>query len=103
MKATITLLPGDGIGPEVVAEGQKVLEVVADRFEHDLVQTRFHLGEEQIVLVPDQRRVAIAVTRGHRVVFQKLIAEKDAAHVHDILGVLRAGGHAHERLVRVLH
>ena len=34
MNAMITLLPGDGIGPEVVAEGQKVLEVVADRFGH---------------------------------------------------------------------
>jgi len=34
MKATITLLPGDGIGPEVVAEGQKVLEAVAHQFGH---------------------------------------------------------------------
>jgi isocitrate/isopropylmalate dehydrogenase len=30
MKATIILLPGDGIGPEVVAEAVRVLEVVAD-------------------------------------------------------------------------
>lgn len=29
MEAKITLLPGDGIGPEVVAEAQKVLDVVA--------------------------------------------------------------------------
>jgi 3-isopropylmalate dehydrogenase len=34
MKATITLLPGDGIGPEVVAEGWKVLEAVAGQFGH---------------------------------------------------------------------
>jgi 3-isopropylmalate dehydrogenase len=34
MNATITLLPGDGIGPEVVAEGQKVLKTVAARFGH---------------------------------------------------------------------
>ena len=34
MKATITLLPGDGIGPEVVAEGQRVLDAVAARFGH---------------------------------------------------------------------
>src|SRR5512138_468761 len=34
MKAQITLLPGDGIGPEVVAEGRKVLEAVAARFGH---------------------------------------------------------------------
>jgi 3-isopropylmalate dehydrogenase len=34
MHATITLLPGDGIGPEVVAEGRKVLEAVAGQFGH---------------------------------------------------------------------
>jgi 3-isopropylmalate dehydrogenase len=35
MKAVVVLLPGDGIGPEVVREGQEVLEVVAARFGHD--------------------------------------------------------------------
>lgn len=34
MKAKITLLPGDGIGPEVVAEGVKVLEAVAQARGH---------------------------------------------------------------------
>ena len=34
MRAKIVLLPGDGIGPEVVAEGVRVLEVVADRWGH---------------------------------------------------------------------
>jgi 3-isopropylmalate dehydrogenase len=34
MNVTITLLPGDGIGPEVVAEGQKILEAVASQFGH---------------------------------------------------------------------
>lgn len=34
MEATITLLPGDGIGPEVTAEAQKVLTAVADHFNH---------------------------------------------------------------------
>ena len=34
MKATITLLPGDGIGPEVVAEGRKVLDIIAARYNH---------------------------------------------------------------------
>jgi 3-isopropylmalate dehydrogenase len=34
MKATIVLLPGDGIGPEVVAEAHGVLEVIARRFGH---------------------------------------------------------------------
>jgi 3-isopropylmalate dehydrogenase len=34
MNAMIVLLPGDGIGPEVVAEGEKVLRQVAQRFGH---------------------------------------------------------------------
>lgn len=36
MKLDITLLPGDGIGPEVTAEAVKVLNAVADRFNHEL-------------------------------------------------------------------
>ncbi len=40
MEAVITLLPGDGIGPEVVAEGVKALQAVAARFGH-----RFTLRE----------------------------------------------------------
>ena len=34
MKATIVLLPGDGIGPEVVREARAVLEVIATRYGH---------------------------------------------------------------------
>jgi 3-isopropylmalate dehydrogenase len=34
MQARIVLLPGDGVGPEVVAEAQKVLEAIAQRFGH---------------------------------------------------------------------
>jgi 3-isopropylmalate dehydrogenase len=34
MKYQIAVLPGDGIGPEVVAEGLKVLQAVAARFGH---------------------------------------------------------------------
>ncbi len=37
MKATITLLPGDGIGPEVIAEARKLLGVVADRYGHEFI------------------------------------------------------------------
>lgn len=35
MKAKIAVLPGDGIGPEVVAEALKVLQAVAVRFGHE--------------------------------------------------------------------
>ncbi len=39
MQAVIAVLPGDGIGPEVIAEGLKVLRAVANRFGH---QFTFH-------------------------------------------------------------
>ena len=35
MHATIVILPGDGIGPEVIAEGVKVVRAVAHRWGHD--------------------------------------------------------------------
>ena len=35
MKKTICLLPGDGIGPEILAEGVKVLKAAAEKFSHD--------------------------------------------------------------------
>ena len=34
MKYKITLLPGDGIGPEVVGEAVRVLEVIASKYNH---------------------------------------------------------------------
>ena len=34
MEAKITLLPGDGIGPEVVAEAEKVMAAIANKFGH---------------------------------------------------------------------
>jgi 3-isopropylmalate dehydrogenase len=36
MKLSITVLPGDGVGPEVIAEALKALEAVASRFGHEL-------------------------------------------------------------------
>ena len=35
IKASIVILPGDGIGPEVTHEGVRVLEAVASRYGHD--------------------------------------------------------------------
>ena len=34
MKAEIAVLPGDGVGPEIVAEAVKVLHTIATRFDH---------------------------------------------------------------------
>lgn len=39
MKAAIVLLPGDGIGPDVVAAAARVLDAIADRFNHTWVLT----------------------------------------------------------------
>ena len=39
MEAVITLLPGDGIGPDVTAGARSVLDAIADRFGH---QFEFH-------------------------------------------------------------
>src|SRR5216117_3985955 len=34
-RASIVVLPGDGIGPEVIAEARRVLDLVARRWGHD--------------------------------------------------------------------
>ena len=44
MKANIVLLPGDGVGPEIVAEAVKALKAVATRFGHDFEMTEHPVG-----------------------------------------------------------
>ncbi len=44
MKANITLLPGDGIGPEVVGEAVRVLEEIASRHGHTFKFTEHLMG-----------------------------------------------------------
>ncbi len=44
MKAQIVLLPGDGIGPEVVDEAARLLDVIAQRFGHTLDYTTHLIG-----------------------------------------------------------
>ena len=44
MKLTITILPGDGIGPEVVAEALKTLDAVASKFGHESDTTPYPFG-----------------------------------------------------------
>lgn len=44
MEALITLLPGDGIGPEVTAAGRSVLDAVAKRFGHRFDMTEALIG-----------------------------------------------------------
>jgi len=44
LKFKIAVLPGDGIGPEVLDEGIKVLEAVGKRFGHSFELTRGLIG-----------------------------------------------------------
>jgi len=44
MRAVITVLPGDGIGPEVTIEGVKILNAVAKRFGHDFTTREALIG-----------------------------------------------------------
>ena len=44
LKANIVLLPGDGIGPEIVAQAQRVLETVANSFGHQFEFSSHMIG-----------------------------------------------------------
>lgn len=44
MNANIVLLPGDGIGPEIMAEAVRVLEITAKKFEHTFTFTEHLIG-----------------------------------------------------------
>jgi 3-isopropylmalate dehydrogenase len=44
MRAQIALLPGDGIGPEVVAQGVRVLQAVAERWGHSFETPSAFIG-----------------------------------------------------------
>ncbi len=48
MDLKITCIPGDGIGPEIVAEAKKVLDVVAEKYGHDMQYTDILMGGASI-------------------------------------------------------
>jgi 3-isopropylmalate dehydrogenase len=48
MKKKITILPGDGIGKEVTTSGKKVLEQIAECFNHEFVFDYATIGHEAI-------------------------------------------------------
>ena len=53
MKAKIAVIAGDGIGPEVIAEGTRVLERVAKKFGHDFQLSAAPFGGAAIDLTGD--------------------------------------------------
>jgi len=58
MKADVVLLPGDGIGPEIIAQARRVMEAVAKRFGHEFGFSEHLLGGCAIdrtgVAMPDE-------------------------------------------------
>ena len=48
MDLRITCIPGDGIGPEIVAEAKKVLDAVAEKYGHDMQYTDILMGGASI-------------------------------------------------------
>ena len=48
MNLNITCIPGDGIGPEIVAEAKKVLDAVAQRYGHAIRYTDILMGGASI-------------------------------------------------------
>ncbi len=53
MEAKITLLPGDGIGPEIVVEAKKVLTAVAVKYNHTFTMPEYIYGGAAIDEVGD--------------------------------------------------
>ena len=53
MKLNIAVLPGDGIGPEIMKQGTAVLEVVAKKFGHDFTYHEAICGAHAIDAVGD--------------------------------------------------
>ena len=46
MKYNVPVIPGDGIGPEIVAEGMKVAEAAAEKHGFDIEWTTYSLGAD---------------------------------------------------------
>ena len=44
MRLNITCIPGDGIGPEIVAEAKKVLDITCKKYGHEIVYTDVLMG-----------------------------------------------------------
>ncbi|BDC35756.1 MAG: 3-isopropylmalate dehydrogenase [Candidatus Methanoliparum thermophilum] len=45
----IPVIPGDGIGPEVITEGKKVMEAAAELFQFDISWIDFDIGAERYI------------------------------------------------------
>ena len=48
MRKIITVIPGDGIGPEVIAQAVKVLNKISAEFNHEFIFDYASMGAEAI-------------------------------------------------------
>ena len=48
MEYKIALIPGDGIGPEIVSEAKKVLDKVCEKYHHTFTYSEVLLGGSSI-------------------------------------------------------
>lgn len=48
----IPVLPGDGIGPEIIAEGRKVIDAAGERFGFDVEWIEYR--REQIIILKQE-------------------------------------------------
>ena len=53
MKLKIAILPGDGIGPEIMEQGMAVLNAIARKFNHEFEYTEALCGAHAIDAVGD--------------------------------------------------
>ena len=65
MEFNITLLPGDGIGPEVVHEAIRVLDEIAKPQGPECVRPRVHArAGSQVRVIDDERQACNSETAG---------------------------------------
>ena len=43
----VAVIGGDGIGPEIIAEGRKVLDAAGERYGFDIDWTEFEIGADR--------------------------------------------------------
>ncbi len=110
MTKKIAVIGGDGIGPEVVAVGVRVLETLAEREGWDLALTHYDFGAERYLkdgtTFPEEAQSAIR--EDHDAVLLGALGDPrvpDMSHARDILFGLRFGFdlYCNLRPVRCLH
>lgn len=74
----IAVLPGDGTGPEVVAEGLKVLKAAADKFKFNMYFTEYDWGGDRYLatgnVLPDD---AAEIMKGYDAIYLGAIGHPD--------------------------